>query len=107
MLVGSVVIHGPNFLVAGAVADKINLALCDAGDSAAETEDDFVGKLVRDYADCIGGGVVVVLLAEHLRRGSRALDVVEPALHSDFVGSDAQVAEGEHGSVGRRRGAPV
>src|SRR6267378_4116807 len=103
VLVGAVVVHHPDFFGTRAVADEINFALGDAGDSTAQAEDDFVGKLVGDYADCVRGGVIVVLLAENLGRGGAALDVVEPALDGHFVGTDAKVAEGQHGRVWRRR----
>src|ERR1017187_2103602 len=68
-LVGAVVIHCPDFFVAGAVAYKIDFAFGDAGNTAAEAEDDFVGELVRDYADGIAVGGIAVLLAQDLRRG--------------------------------------
>ena len=46
-LVGSVVIHHPDFFVPAAAADKKNLAFCNAGNTPAETEDDLVGELMR------------------------------------------------------------
>src|SRR5258705_1594121 len=107
VLVGAVVVHRPDFLVARALADKVNLALGDAGNSAAQPEDDFIGELVGDDADSLSGGIVVVLLAEHLWRGRSALDIVKPALDGYFVGGYAQITEREHGSVGRGRSAPV
>ena len=82
---------------------KEDLALGDAGDAAAQAEDDFVRKLVGDHADRIGGCVVVVLLAQNLRVDVGALDVVQPTLHLHLVGGHAQVAEGEHRGVWRRR----
>src|SRR6202042_438122 len=78
-LVGAVIIHGPDFFVARAIADEINFAFRDAGDAATETKDDFVGELVSDKAGGIFGGDVAVLLADDQRRG-RVLDVIEPAL---------------------------
>ena len=47
------------------------------------------------------GGDVRVLLAQHLRRG-RVLDVIQPALHRDLARGRAQVAERQHGGIGRR-----
>ena len=104
LLVGAIVVHHPDFLVAGALADKVNLGFGDPGYASAQAEDDFVGEPVRDHAHRIGGGIIGVLLAEHLRR-RLILDVVEPSLHRDFAGGCAQVAECEHGGV-RRRGIP-
>jgi hypothetical protein len=43
-LVGAVVIHHPDFFVAGAVADEINFAFGDAGNTSAQAEDDFIGE---------------------------------------------------------------
>ena len=62
-LVGAVVIHHPDFFVAGAVADEINFALGDARDAAAQTENDFIGKLVGDDAGGFVGRIVGILLA--------------------------------------------
>ena len=102
LLVGAVVIHHPDFFVAAALADEVDLGFGDAGYASAEAEDDFVGKPVGDHAHGVAGCVVGVLLAEHLRR-LLILDVVKPSLHRDFAGGRAQVAEGEHGGIGRRR----
>ena len=103
-LIRAVVVHPPDFLVAGAIADKINFALGDAGNAATQAEDDLVGELVGDDAGSIVAGNVGVLLAENLRR-RRVLHVVEPALNNEFAGGDAKIAEGQHGGV-RRRGVP-
>ena len=100
-LVGAVIIHHPDFFVAGAVADEINFAFRDAGNAAAEAKNDFVGKFVRDQAGRVIGGNIGVLLAQDQRRGG-VLYVVEPALHRDFACCHAEIAEGQHGGVGRR-----
>ena len=47
-------------------------------------------------------GTSRILLADDQRR-RRVLDVVEPALHGELAGGHAEVAEGEHGGIGRRR----
>ena len=47
------------------------------------------------------GGDVGILLAENLGR-SGVLNVVKPALDGDFAAGDAEIAEGQHGGVGRR-----
>src|ERR1700679_1662814 len=101
-LIGAIVIHGPDFFVAAAITDKKYLAFGDALNPAAETVDDFVGKLVGDEASGVIGGNVGILFAENLGRGS-VFDVVEPALNGDFSGGDGKIAEGQHGGVGRRR----
>ncbi len=101
-LVRAVVIHHPDFLVPAAVADEINLALANAGNASTQAHDDFVGQFVCDQPGCILGGRVRVLLAQHLRGGC-VLHVVEPALHRQFVGGCREIAECQHGRVGRRR----
>ena len=101
LLVGAVVVHHPDFFVAGALADEIDLGFGDSLYASAQTEDDFVGKAMRDDAHGVGGGIVGVLLAEHLRR-LLIFYVVEPTLHRNFAGGCAQIAEREHGGVGRR-----
>ena len=102
VLVGAVVVHRPDFFVAAAAADKIDLALGDSGNAAAQAEDNFVGKLVRDRAGRVAGRRILILLAQHLRRG-HVLHVVEPALHGHAVAGHAQVAERQHGGIRRRR----
>src|SRR5258708_9022566 len=102
LLIRAVVVHHPDFFVAAAVADKINLALTNAGYAAAQAENDFVGKLVSDETCRLLGGVVEILFSEHLRRAS-ILYVEEPALHSDFAPRNPKVAECQHGGVGRGR----
>src|SRR5260370_40853941 len=104
LLVGAIVVHDPDFFVAGAFADEVDLGFGDAWYASAQAEDDLVGKSVCDHARRLGRGVVGVLLAEHLWR-RLILYVVEPSLHRDLAGGRAQVAESEHGSV-RRRGIP-
>ena len=68
VLIGAVVVHGPDFFVPAAAADKIDFAFRDALDAAAQAEDDLVGKLVRDDAGGVAGGRILILLAQHLRR---------------------------------------
>src|SRR4029077_21061747 len=97
-----VVVHHPDFFVAAAVADKINLALTNAVYAATQAENDFVGKLVSDETRRLLGGVVGILFSEHLRRAT-ILYVEQPALHSDFAPRNRKVAECQHGGVGRGR----
>src|SRR5260370_28095740 len=101
LLVGAIVVHRPDFFVAGALADEVDLGFGDSGYTSAEAEDDFVGKFVRDHAHCVARRIIGVLLAEYLWR-PLILDVVEPSLHRDLAGCRAQVAESEHGGVGWR-----
>src|SRR3977135_3370305 len=102
LLIRAVVVHHPDFFVAAAVADKINLALTNAGYAAAQAENDFIGKLVSDETRRLLGAVVGILFSEHLRRSS-ILYVEEPALHGDFAARNPKVAECQHGGVGRGR----
>ncbi len=65
--VGSVVVHGPDFLHAACRVDVVDHAFADAGQATAKTQDDFVGELVGDGACTVVIGVLGVLLAQHLR----------------------------------------
>jgi hypothetical protein len=62
LLVGAIVVHHPDFFVAGALADEIDFAFGDALYASAEAEDDFVGKAVRDDADRVGVALSVYCL---------------------------------------------
>ncbi len=66
VLVGTVVIHDPDFFVSAAVADKINLALRDPL-HLRPGEDDFISELVRGRTGGVAGRGIGVLLAQHLR----------------------------------------
>ena len=55
-LVAAVIIHHPDFFVAGAIADKIDFAFGDAGNAAAQTKNNFIGKFVGDQAGRVIGG---------------------------------------------------
>ena len=101
VLVGTVVVHDPDFFVAAAVAHKIDLALRNARDTSAEAEDDFISELVGGGTGGVGGGGIGVLLAEHLR-GADIFHVVEPAMHDHAGAGRTQIAESQHGCVGRR-----
>src|SRR5690348_287905 len=61
LLVGAVPVHGPDFLVAGAVANEIDLGLSWAR-NAAQLEDDLVGELVRNVARVLHAGCFLILL---------------------------------------------
>jgi len=98
-LVGTVVIHHPDFFVAGAVADEINLTFSDAGDTPAKSGDDFIRKSMGDDAGRVVGGDVGILFADHQRR-CRVPYVVEPPLHGEFARSDTEIAKGQHGGLG-------
>ena len=74
----AVVIHLPNFFVAGSIAHEDDLALGDPGQSAAKTENDLVGKTMRDEPRVLLIRVFAVLLTQHLRRDG-ILHIVEPA----------------------------
>ena len=100
MLVCAVVVHGPYFFVSGAITYEVDLGFGDAGNTAAEPKDDFVGEFVSDDAGGVSRGSVSVLLAQHLRRGD-VLDVVEPALNSHAIAADAEIAKSQHGCIWR------
>jgi len=102
LLVGAVVVHHPDLFVPATLADEIDLALRDTRNPSAKTKDNLVGKTVCNDPHRIRSGIVRVLLPQHLRR-SLVLHVVEPSLNCDFARSPAQVAEGQHRRVRRRR----
>src|ERR1039458_6723975 len=54
-LVGAVVIHDPDFFVAGAIADEKDFAFGDAGNAATQTKNDFVREFVGNEA----GGIEI------------------------------------------------
>src|SRR5207302_11347926 len=100
VLVSAVIIHRPDLSMPTVVADVINPGFSYSLTPATQAEDNFIGKPVGDYAHCLSAGSVLVLLAKNRRR-SAVLDVIEPALRSDVVARDTQIAEYEHGSVWR------
>src|SRR6185437_8963469 len=102
VLVGTVVVHGPDFLVSAAAAHEINLDLGDSLNSATEAEDNFVGEFVCGGAGGVAGGGVLILFAQNLRRRD-VLHVIKPALNGHAVTGDAQVANGQHRGIRRRR----
>ena len=59
MLVGAVVVHEPKFFGAGAGADESDLRAGDAGKSAAQLVDDFIGELAEE-------GLAVMLISSEL-----------------------------------------
>ena len=64
MLVRTVIIHGPDFFVTGAVTDKVDLSLRDSLESTSQPQDDLVSELVRHDPSCCVGGIVGVLLVQ-------------------------------------------
>jgi len=77
MLIGTVVIHDQNFFCAGARADEGDLRGGNAGGTAGEPADDFVGELVRELADLRVGRRAAIDFADDGLRGWAA-DVVGP-----------------------------
>ena len=67
MLVRAVIIHGPDFFVSRAGADKVDLAFRDSGDSTAEAKDNFIRELVCRDSSRFGGRGVRILFPQHLR----------------------------------------
>ncbi len=104
VLVGAVVIHLPDFLVAALrVVHVVDFGFGDTGDAAAEAQDDLVGEAMGDLAGGVFGGVFAVLLGEHLRvLGFLASKRI--AVDREAVAGDAERAEGNHGGVDRSGG---
>ena len=67
VLVGSVVVHYPDFFVPAAAADEKNLALGNARNTPAQPKNYLVRKFVSDGASRIAGRRILVLLAQNLR----------------------------------------
>src|SRR6202030_1563634 len=92
VLIRTVVVHRPDFLVTTPIAHEINLSLGYALNAAAQPKNDLVGELVRhDPRGGIARGVGI-LLAKDLWRLD-ILDVEEPALHGQLTASYAQVSK--------------
>ena len=103
MLIRAIVIHDPKFLGAVGAANEGNLRGGDAGESSGEFVDDFVGKLVGEFADVGVGGSAAIDLADNGLAGSVA-DVEHPSKDGDFGGGFGEIAESEeigvHGRLG-------
>ena len=105
VLVRAIVIHHPDFLVAGFVAHIGDLCLRDAGQAAAQHADDVVGKLVGQLA-CIP--VFRVAPINFLQRQGRGgiVHIGEKSRDRQAGAVDRHVAVGHHVSV-RRSSRPV
>ena len=78
VLVRAVIIHRPDFLVAAAAANEIDFAFRDPGNAAAEAKDDLIGEFVRRCAGRVIGRRILILFAQHLRRGNQLR--IEPVI---------------------------
>ena len=103
VLVFAVVIHGPDFLVAAAIADEGDLRAGDSRQAAGKSPDDFVGKLMREGADLRFGGLAAIHFSDHRRQGS-VPDIVQPGLNLQVVAVDGKVAERQQLRRGGRAG---
>ncbi len=101
VLVGAVVIHEPKFFGAGARTDEGDLRGGDAAGATRKFIDDFVGELMREFANLGIGGRAAIDLADNGLRGGIA-DVVHPGVDDDFGGSFGEIAEGDE--IGIERG---
>ena len=94
MLIGTVVIHRPDFFCARTGADESDLSGGDAGQSAGEPHDDFVGELMGELANLRVGGSATINFCNHgLRRGIG--DIVKPGLDRYFAGRFNEIAESD------------
>lgn len=103
VLVLAVVIHGPDFLVAAAVADESNLCRGNSRQSSGEFPDDFICELVREGAHLRFGGLPAVDLSNHRRQGS-VPNIVEPSLNLGVGSVDRDVSKGQQLRGGGRAG---
>src|SRR5438105_15257030 len=103
VLVGGVVIHAPNFLVAVACGtNEGNLRLRDAGQAAGKLADDFVGELVRGFANLqVCWAAAINFADDRLRR--RIANVEQPSLNGDFGSGLGQIPEADVIGVGGLR----
>jgi hypothetical protein len=101
MLIGAVVIHEPEFFVAGASADESDLRGSDATGAAGQLVDNFVGELMSEFANLRIGGIAAIHFADYGLRGGIA-NVVHPGVNDDFGGSFGEIAESDEIGIERR-----
>src|SRR5208337_4795979 len=100
-LIRAVIIHHPEFLVAGARADEGDLRGGNAGQAAGKFIDDFIGELMGEYADLRIRGSATIDLADNRFRGSAA-HIVKPRGDDHLGGGLREIAESHE--VGVERG---
>src|SRR5580700_8910642 len=103
MLVGTVVIHDPEFFGASARTDESDLRRGNAGQAAGKLADDFVGELMSKFTNLGIGGRATIDLAND-RLGAGAANVKHPRGNGDFGSGFRKIAEGHvvgvHGWIG-------
>jgi len=100
-LIGTVVVHHPDFLGAATRADEGDLRGGDAWESARKFADNFVGELMGEFADLkIRGSATIDLADDCLRRG--IAKVIKPGFDGDFGSGFGDIAEAEEIGVGGR-----
>ena len=80
--------------MAGAGADEGNLRGTDTRHAAVKSGDDFVGKLMSEFADLRVGGIAAIDFADDGFVGGAA-DVVTPGGDDDFSGGFGEIAKGD------------
>ena len=75
----------------------------DSREAAGKAANDFVGELVREFADLGVGGRAAIDLADYSLIGGAA-DVIGPGGDYDFAGGFCEIAEGYQVGVDLRRG---
>jgi hypothetical protein len=103
VLVLAIVVHGPDFLGSGAVADEEDPRLGDAIDAAAELQNDGVSEAMGDGAGHVLAGGLIVLFSKHLRVTA---GVKEPAVDHQVAVFGLERPKGHHLGV-RGRGGPL
>ena len=103
MLVGTVVIHNPEFFSASARTNEGDLRGGNAGQAAGKLADDFVGELMSKFANLgIGGRTTIDLANDGL--GAGAANIEHPRGNGDFGSGFRKIAEGDvvgvHGRIG-------
>src|SRR6267154_2945750 len=89
MLVFTVVIHGPDFLVAASIADKGDLRARDSRQASGKLSYNFIGKLVRESTDLRFGGLSAIHFSDHRRKGS-VPNIVQPSLNLHIATVDGE-----------------
>ncbi len=98
MLVRAVVVHDPDFFGAGTRTNEGDLRGSDAGESAGKFVDDFVGELVREFADLGVGGVAAIDFGDD-GLGGRIANIEHPGGDGDFGGGFGEITESDEVGV--------
>ena len=107
VLVGAVVVHGPDLLSERAKDfGVVDFAFGDAGDPSSQAIDNLVGEAVRDLAGGVLGGFLAVLLGDDLGV-LEVLGVEEKSVDEQLAACDTDRSEYNIGCAGGRVGVAL